>query len=286
MQPVRAASGGDDRGAAAAHVRTGTHIPPQPPSHSPPSPSQQQQPTAQRHASHETQPSAFSWGFQPANLFHLHPPPPPGPALLAAPCPLFSNQWSEDRTPCVTFRLVVAPLRGPGQSPVLPFACCVGSLRSVGCCGRCSCWCRFRVRGAPPPPPPIGADRIDSTRLKDVAFVLSFIQNSFVGIFKHLLQKLSKIVLFVDSCQRKEGPERRAHTERGPARRGPPHTSSPLKTSALVAGRQPSVTAPMIAVSGPPTAAGWRPPRRTTGRGGSTAVCRSSTRVPVRQCRR
>ena len=50
--------------------------------------------------------------------------------------------------PCVTFRRVVAPLRGPGQSPVLPFACCVGSLRSVGRCGRCSCWCRFRVRGA------------------------------------------------------------------------------------------------------------------------------------------
>ena len=50
--------------------------------------------------------------------------------------------------PCVTFRLVVAPLRGPGRSPVLPFACCVGSLLSVGRCGRCSCWCRFRVRGA------------------------------------------------------------------------------------------------------------------------------------------
>ena len=31
-------------------------------------------------------------------------------------------------TPCVTFRLVVGPLRGPGRSPVLPFACCVGSL--------------------------------------------------------------------------------------------------------------------------------------------------------------
>ena len=51
--------------------------------------------------------------------------------------------------PCVTFRRVAVPLRGPGQSPVLPFACCVGSLRSVGRCGRCSCWCRFRVRGAP-----------------------------------------------------------------------------------------------------------------------------------------
>ena len=50
--------------------------------------------------------------------------------------------------PCVTFRPVVAPLRGPGRSPGLPFACCVGSLLSVGRCGRCSCWCRFRVRGA------------------------------------------------------------------------------------------------------------------------------------------
>ena len=50
--------------------------------------------------------------------------------------------------PRVTFRRVVAPLRGPGQSPVLPFACCVGSLRSVGRCGRCSRWCRFRGRGA------------------------------------------------------------------------------------------------------------------------------------------
>ena len=44
--------------------------------------------------------------------------------------------------PRVTVRRVVAPLRGPGQSPGLPFACCVGSLRSVGRCGRCSCWCR------------------------------------------------------------------------------------------------------------------------------------------------
>ena len=48
----------------------------------------------------------------------------------------------------VTFRRGVVSLRGPGQSPVLPFACGVGSLRSVGRCGRCSCWCCFRVRGA------------------------------------------------------------------------------------------------------------------------------------------
>ena len=33
---------------------------------------------------------------------------------------------------CVTFRRVVTPLRGPGQSPILPFACCVRSMRSVG----------------------------------------------------------------------------------------------------------------------------------------------------------
>ena len=50
--------------------------------------------------------------------------------------------------PCVTFCRVAVSLRGPGQSPVLPFACCVGSLRSVGRCGLCSCWCCFRVRGA------------------------------------------------------------------------------------------------------------------------------------------
>ena len=33
--------------------------------------------------------------------------------------------------PCVTFRLVVSPLRGPGRSPVLPFACSVGLLLSA-----------------------------------------------------------------------------------------------------------------------------------------------------------
>ena len=50
--------------------------------------------------------------------------------------------------PRVTVRRVVVSLRGPGQSPGLPFACCVGSLRSVGRCGRCSCGCRCRVGGA------------------------------------------------------------------------------------------------------------------------------------------
>ena len=50
--------------------------------------------------------------------------------------------------PCVTFRQVVVSLRGPGRSPVVPFACCVGLLLSVGRCGQCSCWCCFPVRGA------------------------------------------------------------------------------------------------------------------------------------------
>ena len=56
--------------------------------------------------------------------------------------------WRTPPPPRVTLRRVVVSLRGPGQSPALPFACCVGSLRSVGRCGRCSCRCRFRVRGA------------------------------------------------------------------------------------------------------------------------------------------
>ena len=40
----------------------------------------------------------------------------------------------------MTFRRVVVSLRGPGQSPVLPFACCVGSLRSV------PLWCLNRLK--------------------------------------------------------------------------------------------------------------------------------------------
>ena len=48
--------------------------------------------------------------------------------------------WSPHRggggqPPCVTFRPVAVSLRGPGRSPVLPFACCAGSLLSVGRCG-------------------------------------------------------------------------------------------------------------------------------------------------------
>ena len=59
----------------------------------------------------------------------------------------------------IKLMLQTTPLRGGGDSKkkfqknfqkifVRPFACCVGSLRSVGRCGRCSCWCRFRVHGA------------------------------------------------------------------------------------------------------------------------------------------
>ena len=49
---------------------------------------------------------------------------------------------------CATFRQVAVSSRAPGQSPVLPFACCVGSMRSNGHGGRCSCGCRFRISGA------------------------------------------------------------------------------------------------------------------------------------------
>ena len=61
----------------------------------------------------------------------------------------FAHRSPPSDPPRVTFRRVVVLLRGPGQSPVLPFACCVGSLRSVGRCGQYSCWCRCCVRGAP-----------------------------------------------------------------------------------------------------------------------------------------
>ena len=83
-------------------------------------------------------PSVVSLGLLTCSVdWQSRQPPPKGPAFLPAVTP-----------PCVTFRLVVAPLRGLGQSPVLPFACCVGLLLSVGRGGRCSCWWRFRVRGA------------------------------------------------------------------------------------------------------------------------------------------
>ena len=48
----------------------------------------------------------------------------------------------------MTFRRVAVSLLGPGQSPVLPFVCCVESLRSDGRCGLCCCWCQFRASAA------------------------------------------------------------------------------------------------------------------------------------------
>ena len=112
------------QGAEATLVSRGTTVPLSPANTTFP-------PSGSRQATHTTsfltsQTSAYTRKYQPVHLLG----------------------WS---APCVTFRLVVAPLRGPGRSPVLPFACCVGSMSSVGRCGRCSCWCRFRVRGPPPP---------------------------------------------------------------------------------------------------------------------------------------
>ena len=105
------------------------------------------------HGPHDTFQTKFffeildhSWPFR-SNRFCPLPRPNPPPNRLPDCQTRLSNHFSPP-PPCVTFRLVVAPLRGPGQSPVLPFACCVGLLLSVGRCGRCSCWCRFRVRGA------------------------------------------------------------------------------------------------------------------------------------------
>ena len=71
---------------------------------------------------------------------------PPPPCCPTAACQ--ADRRCRAPPPCVTFRMVVVSLRGPGQSPILPFAYCVGSLLSVGRCGWCSCWCHFRVRGA------------------------------------------------------------------------------------------------------------------------------------------
>ena len=70
-------------------------------------------------------------GFRPSSPFSAHP--------RALNCHSISPH--PFRPPCVTFRLVAVSLRGPGQSPDLPFACCVGSLLSVGRCGRCSPLC-------------------------------------------------------------------------------------------------------------------------------------------------
>ena len=58
------------------------------------------------------------------------------------------NTVLEDAAPLCDIPSGCCFFAGPGRSPVLPFACCVGLLLSVGRCGRCSCWCRFRARGA------------------------------------------------------------------------------------------------------------------------------------------
>ena len=67
---------------------------------------------------------------------------------VTPPPPAVHGHSNTSLPPCVTFTRVVVSLRGRGQSPVLPFACCVGSLLSVGRCGRCSFWCRFRISPA------------------------------------------------------------------------------------------------------------------------------------------
>ena len=79
--------------------------------------------------------------------------------------------WNKVGRPCaprVTFRQAAVSLRGPRQSPVVPFACCVGLLRFVSCCGVCSCWCCFCVRRAPSfgPGHKITPKRGDKTTLK------------------------------------------------------------------------------------------------------------------------
>ena len=84
-------------------------------------------------------------------------------------------------------------LGAPGQPPVLAFACCVGSLRFVGCCSLCSCWCRFRVRGAQslvyrdcaggggcrlcaPPPPPTPPRPLDLSACAHPPPVITYVQ--------------------------------------------------------------------------------------------------------------
>ena len=62
---------------------------------------------------------------------------------------LSTQTFTSDLPPCVTFRQVAVSLRGPGQSPVLPSACCAGSLRSVGRCVLCSRGMRWRAHALP-----------------------------------------------------------------------------------------------------------------------------------------
>ena len=72
---------------------------------------------------------------------------PPPPLVKATPLSLVPcAHW--EAYPLCDIPSGCCSFTGPGRSPVLPFACCVGSLLSVGRCGQCSCWCRFRVCGA------------------------------------------------------------------------------------------------------------------------------------------
>ena len=61
---------------------------------------------------------------------------PPRPLSLQRCGQITSEVARSPRPPCVTCRLVAVSLRGPRQSPVLPFACCVGSMLSDNRCGR------------------------------------------------------------------------------------------------------------------------------------------------------
>ena len=70
--------------------------------------------------------------------------------LLGRGSPSFGG-WGSERggpAPLCDIPSGCCSFTGPWTSPVLPFACCVGALLSVDRCGRCSRWCRFRVRGA------------------------------------------------------------------------------------------------------------------------------------------
>ena len=146
---------------------------------------------------------------------HLHPWPLSPSARLSPP------DASAAPASCVTFRRVVVPLRGPGQSPVLPFACCVGSLLSVGRCGRCSCWCRFRVRGAPlcfcvsvflqhQPPPPPSPTPSSSTSISSSRARLHLHPLVCTGVVPHILEILQILILQVQYSGTGTGVWRRA----------------------------------------------------------------------------
>ena len=70
-------------------------------------------------------------------VFAVHSPPHPGCPPFASPCFLGHD-----------IRRAAVSSLGPGQPPVLPFVCCVGSLCPDGRCGPCSLWCHFRISGA------------------------------------------------------------------------------------------------------------------------------------------